>query len=192
MTFSNKLTIGRIIAVPVFIFFIALKGTVPLTIALIVFILAGLTDLYDGYLARKLGQVTKLGQFLDPIADKMIVTAALISLLSFRELGIPVWCIIVIISREFIINDLRDFAVLNGISIPVSKAGKIKTVIQMVGIITILCVVILRPLAANIKDGYLIINLIVLFIILIILFATLGTGLDYILRGLKLLKEKNG
>jgi len=192
MTFSNKLTIGRIIAVPVFIFFIALKGTVPLAIALIVFILAGLTDLYDGYLARKLGQVTKLGQFLDPIADKMIVTAALISLLSFRELGIPVWCIIVIISREFIINDLRDLAVLNGISIPVSKAGKIKTAIQMVGIITILCVVILRPLAANIKDGYLIINLIVLFIILIILFATLGTGLDYLLRGLKLLKEKNG
>jgi len=191
MTFSNKLTIGRIAAVPVFIFFISIKGTLPLLAALLVFIFAGLTDLYDGYLARKLGQVTKLGQFLDPIADKMIVTAALISFLNLG-VGIPAWCIIVIIAREFIINDLRDLAVLKGISMPVSMAGKVKTVVQMSGIITVFVIVAAKPFiesSLNVDLSF-IVNFISVLAVAVIMLITVGTGLDYIIRGLKLFGEK--
>ena len=86
MTLSNKLTLSRIVIVPVFILFMTINTLWAHILALVVFVYAALTDLYDGYLARRYGQVTRLGQFLDPLADKMIVTAAMISFISIRLL----------------------------------------------------------------------------------------------------------
>ena len=97
-----------------------------------VFILAALTDTADGYIARKKGIVTNLGKFIDPLADKILVVAALISLVQLQRL--PAWIVVVIISRDFVVTGLRMVASAEGIVIAASKWGKVKTVSQIVAI----------------------------------------------------------
>lgn len=134
MNLANKLTILRIFLVPIFLIFISVKnipyGTV---IATAVFVIASATDKLDGYIARSRNQVTKFGKIMDPLADKMLVTAALISLVDFQI--IPGWACIIIIAREFAVTGLRSVASAEGIVIAASKWGKAKTVIQIVAII---------------------------------------------------------
>ncbi len=158
--------------------------------ALVIFVFAAFTDLYDGRLARKFGQVTKMGQFLDPLADKMIVTAALISFIRIEDLSIPAWIVIVIIAREFIINDLRDLAVSNGVIIAVSKAGKWKTVIQMVSIITILLLVVIKSMVTDIDWFNLLMQKTIFWLMILTMAATVVTGLDYLTRGARELLDK--
>ena len=139
MNLPNKLTMLRVIMIPVFVV-VLLSGLVPMPlnryIATIIFMAASFTDYLDGHLARKYNLVTNLGKFMDPLADKLLVSAAMISMVSLRDM--PAWVVIVIISREFIITGLRLIAVENGIVIAASWWGKIKTVSQMLMIIVVL------------------------------------------------------
>lgn len=134
MNLANKLTIIRIFLVPIFLVFIAVKD-IPYgkVLATAIFILAALTDKLDGYIARSRNQITRFGKFMDPLADKLLVTAALISLVEFQIL--PTWIAMIIIAREFAVTGLRSIAAAEGVVIAASWWGKIKTVIQIVAII---------------------------------------------------------
>lgn len=143
MNLPNKITIARIILIPFFM--IALLGRdmfgtnysfVMDIIAAVLFTIAAATDGVDGYLARKNNQITDLGKFLDPIADKLMVAAALISLV---ELGrIPAYMVVIIIAREFIVTGIRIIAISNGVVLAAEMTGKIKTVIQIIA--TVICI----------------------------------------------------
>lgn len=133
MNLPNKLTVARIIATPVFLALIMLNWYIP---ALIVFIAAALTDLFDGKIARKRGLVTDFGKFLDPVADKMLTTAAF---LAFLEKGVGdgiVWIVFLVLFREFLVTSVRLVAASSGGKVIAANIwGKAKTVSQMVAII---------------------------------------------------------
>ncbi|CUU46528.1 CDP-diacylglycerol--glycerol-3-phosphate 3-phosphatidyltransferase [Clostridium beijerinckii] len=137
MNLANKLTLIRIFLVPVFLVFIAVKG-IPYGsfIGTFIFILASLTDKLDGYIARSRNQITNFGKFMDPLADKLLVTAALISLVELHV--VPSWAAVVIIAREFAVSGLRSIAAAQGRVIAASWWGKVKTVIQIIAIILLL------------------------------------------------------
>ena len=145
MNLANKLTLIRIILVPVFLIFIAGKGIIPYssTIATAIFVLASITDKLDGYIARSRNQITNFGKFMDPLADKLLVTAALISLVELHI--VPGWAAVIIIAREFAVSGLRAIAAAQGRVIAASWWGKIKTVIQIIALILLL-------LKVNIND----------------------------------------
>ncbi len=132
MNLPNKLTVARVIMIPFFVVFLLtpLGGAASNWIALGLFIAASLTDLWDGKIARKYGLVTNFGKFMDPLADKLLVCAALICLVALER--IPAWMVILIISREFIISGFRLIASDNGRVIAASYWGKFKTTFQMV------------------------------------------------------------
>lgn len=136
MNLPNSLTLIRIFLIPVFVLILLIRIPYGDFFAAAIFIVAALTDSLDGYLARKWKQVTKLGIILDPIADKLLITAALISLV---ELGrIQGWIAIIILGREFAVSGLRVVKAEEGIIIPASKLGKIKTISQIVAVILII------------------------------------------------------
>ena len=131
----NRLTLGRIAAVPIFLLLLLLNFPFHCFAALAVFVAASLTDLFDGKIARSRGLITDFGKFLDPIADKMLTTAAF---LGFMSLGIgfgTVWITLIILMREFSVSSIRMIAAASGKVVAADKWGKIKTVMQMVGII---------------------------------------------------------
>ena len=133
MNLPNKLTLLRMALIPFFIVFLLMENYYT---AAFLFIVASLTDFFDGYIARRYHLITSFGKLMDPLADKLLVMSALICLV---ELGdIPSWMVIIIISREFIISILRAVAASEGIVIAASKWGKYKTVSQMTAIISIL------------------------------------------------------
>lgn len=148
MNLANRITLVRIFLVPVVMFFLLVKyrfgyftiGSISMTynelIAALVFILAASTDGLDGYIARKHKIVTNLGKFLDPLADKLLISAALISLVEMQRL--EAWIAIVIISREFAVTGLRMVAAAEGQVIAASKLGKVKTWIQIVAIVALM------------------------------------------------------
>ena len=105
-------------------------------LASILFILASITDGVDGYLARKRGQITTMGMLLDPLADKILVTAAIIALVAYNPQVVKVWIAVVIIGREFLISGLRSIAASEGFTIQASDLGKLKTVIQIVFVVS--------------------------------------------------------
>ena len=134
MNLANKLTMIRIFLVPVFLVFITVKD-IPYgsIIATVIFIIASLTDQLDGYIARSRNQITNFGKFMDPLADKLLVTAALVSLVELKL--VPGWAVVVILAREFAVSGLRTLAASDGIVIAASWWGKNKTVTQMKAII---------------------------------------------------------
>lgn len=137
MNLPNKLTIFRVILVPVFlIFLLGLFGYWSNIVAAIVFIVASATDMLDGYIARKYNMITNFGKFMDPLADKLLVDSALIALVALGR--IEAWIVIVIIAREFIISGFRLVAADNGTVIAASFWGKIKTVFQMAATILLI------------------------------------------------------
>lgn len=163
MNLANRLTMLRIILVPVFLFFIAIKVKYGIYFATAVFIIAALTDTLDGYVARKRNQITKFGKFMDPLADKLIVTAALVSLVELKQLSS--WVVMIIIAREFAITGLRAVAASEGVIIAASKWGKAKTVTQIIAIIATLM---------QIKYS--------MVLIVIALIITIISGVDYIYK----------
>jgi CDP-diacylglycerol---glycerol-3-phosphate 3-phosphatidyltransferase len=126
----NLITIARMICVPIFLYAAFRPGTAGPVIAFLLFVAASISDQIDGYLARKNDQVTPLGQFLDPLADKLLVGAALVVLVIER--GFPLWAAIVIAAREIAVQILRTQIVRAGGSLPASSAAKLKTVTQIV------------------------------------------------------------
>ena len=137
MNLANKLTMIRIFLVPVFLVFITVKD-IPYgsIIATVIFIIASLTDQLDGYIARSRNQITNFGKFMYPLSDKLLVTAALVSLVELKL--VPGWAVVVILAREFAVSGLRTLAASDGIVIAASWWGKIKTVTQMIAIIILL------------------------------------------------------
>ena len=139
MNLPNKLTVLRVIMIPFFVFFLLWQGGENRTfrlIALALFIIASLTDLLDGKIARKYNLVTNFGKFMDPLADKLLVCSALICLIELGEL--PAWMVLIIISREFIISGFRLVASDNGVVIAASYWGKFKTTFQMIGVVLLI------------------------------------------------------
>ncbi|UFJ42209.1 CDP-diacylglycerol--glycerol-3-phosphate 3-phosphatidyltransferase [Brevibacillus humidisoli] len=148
MNLANRITLARIFLVPVVMFFLLVHykfgyftiGSISMSynelIAALVFILAASTDGLDGYIARKRKIVTNLGKFLDPLADKLLISAALISLVEMQRL--EAWIAIVIISREFVVTGLRLVAAAEGHVIAASALGKLKTWVQIVAIVALM------------------------------------------------------
>ena len=175
MNLPNKLTIFRVILIPFFIVFLLVRITpVDKWIALAIFIIASLTDLLDGKIARKYNLVTNFGKFMDPLADKLLVCSALICLIELER--IPSWMVIVIIAREFIISGFRLVASDNGVVIAASYWGKFKTTFQMVAV----CLLI-----ADIPALYLLTR-IVLWIAVILTVVSL---VDYLIKNKDVMKE---
>lgn len=144
MNLANKLTILRVLLVPIFIILVIIDSFWANIFALLVFIAASITDYYDGVIARKQNMVTIFGIFLDPLADKLLVTSAFILFVGIYTLNVPAWMVICIIAREFIITGLRSIAASKNIIIPASMAGKVKTTSQMIAIITILVILVVN------------------------------------------------
>lgn len=149
MNLPNKISIARICLIPLFLLFIlpypewllgykvfAFLSSFGKYISAVIFIVAASTDAVDGYIARKTNQMTKFGKFIDPIADKLLVAAALFALVQINELS--AWIAMIIIGREFLVTGLRLVAASEGVVIQASSWGKIKTVLQMSAIVATL------------------------------------------------------
>ena len=140
MNLPNYITLTRIFSVPVLIWMLSsrLFGSTHGTRELLasgLFIAASITDGLDGYLARKRGQITTLGMLLDPLADKLMVTAAYITLVQFNPTMVPAWIAVLVIGREFLVSGLRTIAVSEGFTIDASDLGKLKMVVQIVSVV---------------------------------------------------------
>lgn len=179
MNLPNKLTIFRVILIPFFVVFLLVPcfGDYGRYIAAAVFILASLTDLLDGKIARKYHLVTDFGKFMDPLADKLLVCAAMICLVESGQL--PAWIVIIIISREFIISGFRLVAADNGIVIAASYWGKFKTVFQMLMIIVLI-------LDIN-TTAFQIIGTVLIYVSLALTVISL---VDYLVKNKDVLKEQ--
>ena len=196
MNLPNKLTIFRIILVPIMVIipFLGLENEyleIPVQYLIIdlIFVLASITDKLDGYLARKNNQVTTFGKFLDPLADKILVLAAMIMLVEMNKL--PAWIPIIVLAREFMISGYRLIAVEKGGKvIAASNWGKIKTVTQMVAII--LAFVDLNAFGecfnGSLQGEALILNLIVTIMMIVQTLATIISGIEYMKDAKDLIK----
>ena len=180
MNLPNKLTVVRVLMIPFFVWFMlpSRGGEMAASkwIALAIFCIASLTDLLDGKIARKYNLVTNFGKFMDPLADKLLVGAAMICLVEMGRL--PAWIVIVIISREFIISGFRLIASDNGIVIAASYWGKFKTVFQMAMIIVLI--------AAFEGSVFAVIEQILIWVSLILTIVSL---VDYIVKNKEVLTQ---
>ena len=188
MNLPNKLTIFRVILVPIMVIipFLGIQGAIceiPITYWIIdlIFVIASITDKLDGYLARKNNQVTSFGKFLDPLADKILVLAAMLMLVEFGKL--PAWIPIIVLTREFLVSGYRLIAVEKGGKVvAASNWGKLKTVTQMIAII--LAFVDMNSFGkcfiGTLQGTALILNVLVTIMMIIQTIATIFSGWDYI------------
>ena len=142
MNLPNSITMSRIIMIPLFLWILSPHfpwqgphGEQEI-IASVLFVLASITDGLDGYLARKHGLITTMGMLLDPLADKIMVTAAFVALVAYDPEVVKVWIVVVIIGREFLISGLRSIAASEGFTVTASELGKLKTVVQIVAVVS--------------------------------------------------------
>lgn len=136
MNLPNKLTVLRVLAIPLFLFFLYVTKGVFRFLPLLIFIAAAVTDAIDGYIARRDNLVTDFGKFMDPLADKLLTASAFIA---FVEMGyMSAWVVVLIISREFLVSGFRTLAASKGVTIAANPWGKIKTVFQMILIVVVL------------------------------------------------------
>lgn len=133
MNLPNKLTVARIILAPLFLLFALWEFPFHYAVALVVFIVAALTDMFDGKIARARGLITNFGKFLDPLADKMLTTAAFLLFLAKGQMD--VWALMLVLTREFMVTSVRLLAAKEGNVIAASMWGKTKTVAQFIAII---------------------------------------------------------
>ena len=171
MNLPNKLTLFRIFLIPVFVLVMLLDFNNKYLVSCIIFIVASLTDAIDGYIARKYNLITDFGKFMDPLADKLLVLSALITMTENNL--VQSWMVIIIVSRELTVSILRAIAAADGKVIAASSGGKLKTISQMVSIVVLL-------LGANFS------NSIMLFVgyilILIATLLTLQSGFEYLYK----------
>ena len=180
-TLPNKLTVLRMILVPFFVAALLIQNGEVFALrmtALVLFLIASLTDLLDGKIARKYNPVTNFGKFMDPLADKLLVCSALICLVQLGQL--PAWIVIIIISREFIISGFRLVAADQGVVIAASMWGKSKTVSQMISIVLLII---------NIKTPPL--GVLTAISIPVMTILTVVSLLDYLMKNKQVLEEKH-
>lgn len=177
MNLANKITIFRVLLIPLFMIVLFSNLNNSNYIAVLIFAIAAATDGLDGYIARSRNQITTFGKFIDPLADKLLVSTALISMVQLDQ--IPAWIVVIIIAREFTITGFRTIAASEGITIAASSLGKIKTATQLIAIILLLI------------DNYpfkligIPLDKIMLYIAL---FFTVISGIDYIYKNKHVLK----
>src|SRR5690554_5927019 len=190
MNIPNRITLSRVLLIPIFIFIFVYPfnwgeinighGSLPdhHLVAAIIFLVASLTDWVDGYYARKHNLVTNLGKFLDPLADKLLVSAALICLV---EIGLaPAWVVIIIISREFAVTGLRLVASGEGIVLAASNMGKLKTVTQILAIILLLL--------HNFPFSYIGIPIDIVFLYIALILTT-WSGIEYFIKNWHVMRD---
>ncbi|MDR1522420.1 MAG: CDP-diacylglycerol--glycerol-3-phosphate 3-phosphatidyltransferase [Endomicrobium sp.] len=200
MNLANKLTLARICIVPLYILLMELGGFIGTTLALFLFTLASITDFFDGKIARRNKTVTSLGIFLDPLADKMLISTSFICFTSIPFLRVPAWMVVAIIAREYLITGLRSIAAYKNIMIPADKTGKFKTTFQIVAILLISVILILNEyFIANPTSVYLnkyflqyanFVNKIPFWITFTVVVFTVTSGLNYMRKYRGLLNEK--
>lgn len=179
MNLPNKLTIMRVILIPFFIVILLSNcfGDASKWVALAIFIIASLTDMADGKIARKYNLVTNFGKFMDPLADKMLVCSAMICLVGMGRLAS--WIVIIIVAREFIISGFRLIAADNGVVIAASYWGKFKTTFQMTMVILLI---------ADIQVTW--VQVLTVIVTYVAVALTLISLIDYIIKNKNVLKEK--
>ena len=177
MTLASKITLVRVAFIPLFMAFMYLSGGQPglyMWLSLAVFVIASLTDYIDGYIARKYKQVSDFGKFLDPLADKLLVIAAMVM---FCQWGIfPAWALMIVLAREFAVTGLRLIAVGKGKVIAAGWSGKVKTASTMIG----LCVMMAFPTVKELS----------LIVMLVIVVTTVYSGIDYFIQNWKCLWDE--
>lgn len=182
MNTANKLTLLRVVLVPVFMAFLLVDDFKFQMLALAVFIIASLTDMLDGQIARKYNQITSFGKFVDPLADKMLTTSAFLVFLA--QDVISVWAVMIILAREFMVAGVRLSAVTEGKVIAASFWGKLKTVSQMAAIIA---AILLLNVSVIPHDTAVLITNIMVWISTVF---TVLSGADYLIKNRNLLKLK--
>lgn len=174
----NILTFSRIVLIPALIAAFYIDSPTGNWIAFVIFVFAGFTDMADGYFARSLGVVSKLGQFLDPIADKLMVAATIVMLVAFeRVAGVDVLAAIVILCREILVSGLREFLAGLKVSVPVTKLAKWKTAAQMVALGALIL--------GSAAPSWLPAEMIGLVSLWLAAALTIYTGYDYLRAGLR-------
>src|SRR5438046_4736922 len=145
MNLANRLTLWRLALVPAFMAFMIWDHVSTRALSLVICIGASITDWYDGTIARRTGTVTVIGKLLDPLVDKLLIAAALIGFVELKkELHVPAWMVVIIISREFLITGLRTLAASRGIVMAAERAGKLKMVSQITAVIAILLILVIN------------------------------------------------
>ena len=197
MNLANKLTIFRVILVPIFVIipFFGIDGEfagIPITYWLInlIFCIASITDKLDGYIARSRNEITTFGKFLDPIADKILVLAAMLMLIEMNKL--PAWIPIIVLTREFVVSGYRLVAVTKGGEvIAASIWGKLKTVTQMTAVILAFLDINAYGtfLQTNLTGFNLVLNILATVTMFLSVIATIFSGWNYIKNGKDLLKD---
>lgn len=187
MNLPNKLTVIRIILAPIFLLLLMLEFPFHNLIAGLVFGAAALTDMFDGKIARSRGLITNLGKFLDPLADKMLTTAAFLGFLAAGH--IDVWAVMLILTREFMVTSVRLLAAKDGNVIAASKAGKLKTVMQFVAIIYMIAALEVCSWQGTLLAGllpevfYSVLIIVGQALIWISVFFTILSGVQYVWNG---------
>lgn len=185
MTVPNQLTILRILLTPIFVALFISERLILKQVSVLVFAVAALTDWYDGWVARRLGKVTRWGIFLDPLADKILTSAAFIA---FAWLGLVEWWMVwVIVVRDISITILRSFSELRGKTLKTNFSAKVKTFAQMVFIYAVLLAIVLKDTFPGLKPvfGTVLDPNVLYYSMLIITVLTFGTGVQYIVGNYK-------
>jgi CDP-diacylglycerol--glycerol-3-phosphate 3-phosphatidyltransferase len=170
MNLPNKLSLFRVFLVPVFLLVLYSEIELSVYIATAIFLLAAVTDMVDGYIARTRNMITDLGKFLDPLADKILVISAMVYLVAVQT--IPDWMVIIIIAREFAVSGFRIIAASKGVVVAASNLGKYKTRAQIIAVIF-----------ALLKWSF------YWWIVLLAVILTVLSGIDYMYKGKDLIKE---
>ena len=182
MNLANKLTILRVILVPIFIAFMTIDALWAKIAGLLIFIIASLTDMLDGQIARKRNMITTFGKFADPLADKMLTTAAFLVFMQQDIIG--AWPVFIILVREFAVSGIRLAAAAEGEVIAASFWGKFKTVTQMLSIVVGIILTCIPQIPLNIT------TLIIQILVWICVVFTVISGVEYVVKNWKLMKLK--
>ncbi len=192
MNLPNKLTLGRIGLAFIFLFALILDFPFSKNVALLVFVLAAVTDWFDGVLARKHNLITNFGKLMDPLADKILTAAALIAFVAVPTLSVPAWMVVVVIAREFAVSGMRTLAASQGIILAATRSGKHKLASQVVFISLMLIFLSVREwgglfggLWPDSFDGYLkILSWVLMFVVML---YAIVSGTDFFIKNSKTL-----
>ncbi|MDD4908661.1 MAG: CDP-diacylglycerol--glycerol-3-phosphate 3-phosphatidyltransferase [Candidatus Omnitrophica bacterium] len=191
MNLANRITMLRIVLTFVFMFFLFCEGLTAKVLSLFIFILAALSDFYDGWLAHKNNMVTDFGKLMDPIADKILVLSAFAAFVQMQLLD--AWMFVIIIAREIMITSLRLFALNKGKVLAAAKAGKQKTLSQMAVIFCILIFIVLKEIMLRFytwnPSWEKIFRLGIYFLMLITVVLTLYSGISYVWQNRKVITK---
>lgn len=181
MSLPNQLSILRIILAPVFLYFFLSQDLFFKKISIGIYLIASLTDWYDGWHARKFGVITKTGIFLDPLADKILTSCAFIG---FYLIGMmPLWMVILIVARDIIITIMRSYSEMNGKTLPTSYIAKVKTFVQMTYIFGILLLMFwsisTKDISTSAEIGIFLLSPYNFFLMALVTLLTVYTGITY-------------